>query len=505
MTELRETSTYPLEPDVSSSAILPTDKPSHHVPSSYLKLSSCTSLPSSPSEASSLPNASLIHPSPYDDYRSTPSPRLNIPSEVMDLASGDKLQTSIIQLWRSSEPTETRKAAMEDLRILLTKTINDKFFPQLMEDGRQRFEVDIAGSTSWGGEIGPDTDVDFVILDRKFPKGYVHEVWLQPLNSTNPLSQEEIKQIRYKPSENPLLPNCYSLKSLSNCVEDIGMIATIRQPYLQIPLLKFIDPIRNLDCDLQCNDLTGVYNNSYILAYAKLSPYVLRPMINILKNWYNIKSGKKLKHGNKINKLGLSSYPICLMCIAYLQNIGYLPNLQKNIESKIYKNEKEWLEDEELVWVEWGTNRGLTSHTTFQKNLMVKEEEEEGENWKCLNSKFEKSKQEGEYFNTNKQIISPLNGGIISRSKNYMSHENGTDDNDDNTTNLDNQRNYLKSQNFDRDQIELILKQYKLLKNVKPDWKLSNEFGKCNKGKQPYRWSKDYLIIQDPLKWQKVN
>nr|XP_018266573.1 uncharacterized protein I303_00548 [Kwoniella dejecticola CBS 10117]OBR88731.1 hypothetical protein I303_00548 [Kwoniella dejecticola CBS 10117] len=421
-----------------------------------------------------------------------PSPRLSIPPEVL-ASSGDKLQISIMRMWQSSEPTDRRKVAMEDLRILLSKTINEKFDPALTVNGNEgegnRFTVDIAGSTSWGGEIGPSTDVDFVILDRNFPRGYEPSVWLQPIGSSIELSIDKIREIRYHPSKNPLLPDCYSLKPLSTCIEGLGMTETERKPYLPIPLLKFFDPIRNLECDLQCNDLTGVYNNSYILAYTKLSPYVLRPMLNTIKNWYRIQSGKA--NNPKRSIFGLSSYPMCLMCIAYLQHIGHLPNLQQDVRAKVYATEEEWLGDEELVWVEWGSNRGLDAHTTFNKSLPS--------GWQSSNAsltaaqavrgffkyfspdpapnrKTPNPKDDKVHFNTSKQIISPLSGGIIPRATRYKDHQQEDD-----------LQSYLRKRNFTQVQIEEIMEEHKKIKFG------SGSTGKGDQGIQPDKWVDEML------------
>lgn len=107
---------------------------------------------------------SITHLSPYKQYQSQRSPRTDIPSHLIIPASEDSLQASILKQWQLCEPTQQRKKDMEELRILLTDKINTTFYPELVNDGRRRFKVEICGSTSWGGEIDTSTDVDFVIV-----------------------------------------------------------------------------------------------------------------------------------------------------------------------------------------------------------------------------------------------------------------------------------------------------------------------------------------------------
>ncbi|WWC58010.1 uncharacterized protein I303_100545 [Kwoniella dejecticola CBS 10117] len=370
--------------------------------------------------------------SAYKAHYSYPSPRTTVPLKLMDPACGDQLQTTIMELWRSSEPTRERKDAMEELRLLLTNAVNAAFSSESLdiENGKMRFEVDIVGSTSWGGEIGTSTDVDLVIIDRNFPRGYEPSVWLQPPDSTKPLSFKQLSEIRYHASTNPLLPGCYSLKALSDCMEGVGMTHTVRSPH-RLPLLKFVDPVRKLGCDLQCNDLSGMYNCSLILAYTRIAPYVLLPMICTLKTWYKVKSGKDPKMGNKDNRFKLSSYAICLMSIAYLQNIGHLPNLQKDIRARVYNDKTKRLEDEELVWVEWGRNRGLPAHTSFSKVPDPNWRPTDPDLTVCravigflryFSGRIETNGNpeivntlEKDHFDPCLQVISPLNGGIMPR------------------------------------------------------------------------------------------
>ncbi|WWC85710.1 uncharacterized protein L201_000576 [Kwoniella dendrophila CBS 6074] len=410
---------------------------------------------------------------------------------------------------------------MESLRILLTTSINEKVYPYPMEDGRNRFEVEIVGSSSWGGEIGSSTDIDLVIVDRMLPKGYEPSLWLQPPGTIPNISVTKARLSRYlnksdcHSSTNDIdLPGCYYLKELSDLIDNLGMTHIIRSPQA-LPLLKFVDPKRKLGCDLQCNNLSGLYNCSLILHYCQISPFVLRPLICFVKNWYKVKSGKDPKTSNRINPFKLSSYCLSLICISYLQHIGHLPNLQKNINVKEYSTEEDWLNDDELVWSEWGKLQGTSSHTFFTKSVP--------HDWKASDPtltvdqavrgffRFFSQNPPQTYFSSIDpsenvdqfvplyQIISPLDGGITSRSAPYKSptlvkmNESIIGDKDQQI------RYYLVYKGYSTDQIKLIMNEWKIQKAKK----LRMEMGKGNLGLQPPEWEKNRLVVQDPFIWTK--
>lgn len=84
------------------------------------------------------------------------------------------------------------------------------------------------------------------------------KLWIQPPGSfSTKQSKTQARHSRYFHIEENSLPGCYSLKSLSDCLQSIGMKHIVRSPQA-LPLLKFVDPERQLGCDLQCNDLSGL-------------------------------------------------------------------------------------------------------------------------------------------------------------------------------------------------------------------------------------------------------
>ncbi|WWD05942.1 hypothetical protein V865_004027 [Kwoniella europaea PYCC6329] len=469
--------------------------------------SSCKSPQLGPTSPPHTPLPTEGEASPYKTYYSQSSPRTHIPDDLLYSPDHDKLQESIMISWRSSEPSQERKRYMEDLRVLLTNAINETFHPELIEvfDGekKRRFEVEIVGSSSWGGEIDNSTDVDLCIVDRALPRGYEPSMWLQSPSSTQIGSNTQARRGRYEPSQN--LPDCYSLKALSDCIEKVGMTHTKRHP-LPLPLVKFVDPERKLGCDLQCNDLAGLYNCSLILAYCQISPYVLRPLIYTIKRWYKSISGKDPKLSNRLNKFKLSSYCLSLICIGYLQHIGQLPNLQEDIMARGYQTIEEMMEDEELIWGEWGRTQGRAFHTTFANKPK--------EYWKARDTKMivaevvrgffqyfaqdtidTKSEstyaEDSDHFNPITHIISSLNGGILPRILLYK---------DQTYPNLEkDQMTYLNRKGYDPSQISLIMQHYRMAKSLQIEMKMNKGDG----GIQSYEWSERKLVVQDPFSWVK--
>ncbi|OCF59763.1 hypothetical protein L486_02436 [Kwoniella mangroviensis CBS 10435] len=445
--------------------------------------------------------------SPYKTYYSQLSPRTHKPYNLLYSPDHDKLQESIIGSWRSSEPSQERKRNMEDLRVLLTNAINETFHPELIDalngENKRRFEVEIVGSSSWGGEIDNSTDVDLCIVDSALPRGYEPSMWLQSPSSTKIESNTQARRGRYESSQN--LPKCYSLKALSDCIEKVGMTHTKRHP-LPLPLVKFVDPERKLGCDLQCNDLAGLYNCSLILAYCQTSPYVLRPLIYTIKKWYKYISGKDPKLSNRQNKFKLSSYCLSLICIGYLQHIGQLPNLQEDVIARRYDTIEEMMKDDELIWGEWGRTQGRAFHTSFSNKPK--------ESWKVRDTKMvvaevirgffqyfaqdtidTKSEstyaESSDHFNPITHIISPLNGGIIPRTLIY---------NDKIYANLEkDQMTYLKGKGYDPFQISLIMQHYRMAKSLQMEMRM----GKGDGGIQSYEWCERKLVVQDPFRWMK--
>ena len=104
--------------------------------------------------------------SPYQQLISRQSPRHGIPAHVMDAQMKDPLQHTLMKAWQDTEPTKARRSYISGLLEELSVLVNQKlaWAGSSPIKGKRRFEVDVFGSVSWGGETGASGDLDLVIL-----------------------------------------------------------------------------------------------------------------------------------------------------------------------------------------------------------------------------------------------------------------------------------------------------------------------------------------------------
>ncbi|ESK88683.1 poly polymerase cid13 [Moniliophthora roreri MCA 2997] len=92
--------------------------------------------------------------------------------------------------------------------------------------------------------------------------------------------------------------------------------------------MKFHDPETNLECDINVNDLHGVYNTALLKRYCDATP-LLRPMLAFIKLWAKpLGLNDPAQDGSIVT---FSSYHYALMTIALLQKEGSLPRLQQDL------------------------------------------------------------------------------------------------------------------------------------------------------------------------------
>lgn len=124
-----------------------------------------------------------------------------------------------------------------------------------------------------------------------------------------------------------------------------------------IPKVKFKDPASGVSLDLNTNDLGGEANSRMILAYCRLAPFTLRPLIHTVKTW--AKSRNLNDSAGAQGSPTLSSYCWTLMCIAYMQSIGKLPNLQDADRVRAAGRQ------DCVIWVSWGKPQGQAAIIGF--------------------------------------------------------------------------------------------------------------------------------------------
>ncbi|XP_033109496.1 poly(A) RNA polymerase GLD2-A-like [Anneissia japonica] len=106
----------------------------------------------------------------------------------------------------------------------------------------------------------------------------------------------------------------------------------------KVPILKFFDGIRNLECDLNINNATGIRNTYLLQLYSKLD-WRVAPLVLTIKQWASEVGINDASQGT------LSSYSIVLMVLYYLQ-VGPKPpvliSLQHIYPQKFVSNASVW-------------------------------------------------------------------------------------------------------------------------------------------------------------------
>ncbi|KAF7255246.1 hypothetical protein EG68_08810 [Paragonimus skrjabini miyazakii] len=144
---------------------------------------------------------------------------------------------------------------------------------------------------------------------------------------------------------------------LSQLLPPLRKCSFIRNLHLiraKVPILKFRDTLAGVDCDLNVNNVVGIYNTHLLAMYTKID-WRVRPLGMFVKYWaqrMDIHDGSRGR---------LSTYPLLLMLIHYLQaacSPPVLPNLQAKFP-KIFNYARPLNELDmrlELPWAELRSN-----------------------------------------------------------------------------------------------------------------------------------------------------
>ncbi|EUB55111.1 Poly(A) RNA polymerase gld-2 A [Echinococcus granulosus] len=103
----------------------------------------------------------------------------------------------------------------------------------------------------------------------------------------------------------------------------------------KVPILKFRDQLSGIECDLNVNNVVGIYNTHLLAMYTRVDSR-LRPLGVFVKHW----AQKMDVHDGSRGRL--STYPLLLMLIQFLQcgcSPPVLPNLQARFP-KIFDYER---------------------------------------------------------------------------------------------------------------------------------------------------------------------
>ncbi|XP_071964879.1 poly(A) RNA polymerase GLD2-like [Antedon mediterranea] len=103
----------------------------------------------------------------------------------------------------------------------------------------------------------------------------------------------------------------------------------VRKPLVipaKVPILKFYDCLRKIECDLNINNATGIRNTYLMQLYSKLD-WRVAPLILAIKKWASDVGI------NDASKGTLSSYSVVLMVLYYLQ-VGAKPPVLISLQQK---------------------------------------------------------------------------------------------------------------------------------------------------------------------------
>lgn len=166
----------------------------------------------------------------------------------------------------------------------------------------RKYRVEVFGSSRYQVD-NPSSDVDLVIVDPDRTTGF-------------------------EPGSGGL-PRVYNVRLVADALRRSGFQKVFAIPSATVPIVKFHDPSTGLDCDVNVNDQLGVINSELLKAYCDVSP-ILRPMIKAIKRWAK-PLGLNNPSGQGGGGMTFNSYTLTVMTVAFLQNLGLLPNLQNGL------------------------------------------------------------------------------------------------------------------------------------------------------------------------------
>ncbi|KAL8604442.1 hypothetical protein ACOMHN_042271 [Nucella lapillus] len=115
------------------------------------------------------------------------------------------------------------------------------------------------------------------------------------------------------------------LNSIHKSLKDCTFIKSSQVIKAKVPILKFRDTKKNIECDLNINNGVGI-RNTHLLKYYCLADNRVAPLMLFVKYW------ARFHDINDAHKRTISSYSLALMLIHYLQvcNPPVVPCLQMN-------------------------------------------------------------------------------------------------------------------------------------------------------------------------------
>ncbi|XP_076443824.1 poly(A) RNA polymerase GLD2-like isoform X2 [Babylonia areolata] len=102
------------------------------------------------------------------------------------------------------------------------------------------------------------------------------------------------------------------LNAIHKSLKDCTFIKSSQVIKAKVPILKFTDSMKNIECDLNINNGVGI-RNTHLLKYYCLADNRVAPLMLFIKFW------ARFHNINDAHKRTISSYSLALMLIHYLQ------------------------------------------------------------------------------------------------------------------------------------------------------------------------------------------
>ncbi|KAG0695844.1 hypothetical protein DFH29DRAFT_953669 [Suillus ampliporus] len=172
-----------------------------------------------------------------------------------------------------------------------------------------RYDVQPYGSSVYIAMQDPsrtgDGDLDLVVLDSKWPRGFSPEIDMKHL------------------------PLIYDTRKLARTMQRAGFTDVEAIPWARVPIVKFIDPVSGLHIDINVNERLGLLNTGLIKTYCDVVPS-LRYLVSAIKKWARPRALNQPSASEGLRTF--NSYALVLMTIAWLQTIGSAPKLQADLQ-----------------------------------------------------------------------------------------------------------------------------------------------------------------------------
>ncbi|ELU05986.1 hypothetical protein CAPTEDRAFT_208596 [Capitella teleta] len=120
------------------------------------------------------------------------------------------------------------------------------------------------------------------------------------------------------------------LRLLHTALRHCKFLSQVRIIRAKVPILRFVDRISNVECDININNQVGIRNTHLLSAYSQMDARIV-PLVKTVKRW------ARAQNINDASQGSVSSYSLVLMVLHYLQygcSPPVIPSLQQKYPHK---------------------------------------------------------------------------------------------------------------------------------------------------------------------------